>query len=378
MEAVKDFIPLIDGRIRMVRNFKEKIDKVPLRIVVEGTRGKSSTTMMIAEMLRGLDRVTLAKVTGENPIVMFGGVVMPLYRENNSVLLDYEIIPEVLNFNFDSLVFENQAISPYTMQYFHKVINPTHVIIPNIRLDHIESLGEDLVEITENFSHNYYVHKSKVEVYYIEPIESVHRVVYPILKEAAEDLPGIVTLHDVPVPEHYQYLPGAENILISTYFIRQYFGVDIDETKYLRRLEGNLTIRTGPDGIRYISLAKVNDPASFLSMMKYFLSQTDDDVILVGYFRRDRIGRNYLFETIMPEVEKLYGHRIRKIWLAGHATKHAFDRFSPEIQDKTYYWVGNESIDSIIAYAKKHNYILITMVNRVNTFMDELYEKMVV
>ena len=195
MEAVKDFIPRIDGRIRMVRNFKEKIDKVPLRIVVEGTRGKSSTTMMIAEMLRGLDRVTLAKVTGENPIVMFGGVVMPLYRENNSVLLDYEIIPEVLNFNFDSLVFENQAISPYTMQYFHKVINPTHVIIPNIRLDHIESLGEDLVEITENFAHNYYVHKSKVDVYYIEPIESVHRVVYPILKEAAEDLPGIVTLH---------------------------------------------------------------------------------------------------------------------------------------------------------------------------------------
>ncbi len=80
----------------------------------------------------------------------------------------------------------------------------------------------------------------------------------------------------------------------------------------------------------------------------------------------------------MPEVEKLYGHRIRKIWLAGHASKHAFDRFSPETQEKTYYWVGNESIDSIIAYAKKHNYILITMVNRVNKFMDELYEKMVV
>jgi len=280
VEALKEFIPRIDDRLRMVNDFKEKIDKVPLRIVVEGTRGKSSTVMMVAEMLRGLERITLAKVTGENPIVMFGGVVMPLYRLHDSVLLDYEIIPEVMNFDFDSLVFENQAISPDTMQYFHKVINPTHVIIPNIRLDHVESLGEDLVEITRSFAHNYYVHGSRVEVYYIEPIESVHRVVYPILQAAAEDLPKIMTLHDVPVPEQYKALPGAENILISTYFIRQYFGVDIDKTKYIRRLEGNLTIKTGHDGVRYASLAKVNDPASFLAMMNYFLSRTEDDIIL--------------------------------------------------------------------------------------------------
>jgi len=377
VEAVKQFVPKIDGRLQMVKNFMEKINKAPLRIVVEGTRGKSSTVMMIAEMLRGLERITLAKVTGENPIVMFGGVVMPLYRVNDSVLLDYEIIPEVLNFDFDSLVFENQAISPYTMRYFHKMINPTHVIIPNIRLDHVESLGEDIVEITESFAHNYYVHKSKVEVYYIEPIESVHREVYPILQAAAEDLPEIVTLHDVPVPEQYRYLPGAENILISTYFIRQYFGVEVDEAKYIRRLEGNLTIKTGLDGIRYISLAKVNDPASFLAMMHYFLSRTEEDIILVGYLRRDRIGRNYLFETIIPEIERLYGHRIKKVWIAGQASKHAFDRFSPELQKNTYYWVHRDSIDSILAYAKKHNYILITMINRVNSFMDELYEKMV-
>jgi hypothetical protein len=66
---------------------------------------------------------------------------MPLYRYHDSVLIDYETVPGINTFEFDSLVFENQAISPYTMQYFHKVIDPTHVLIPNIRLDHLESRG---------------------------------------------------------------------------------------------------------------------------------------------------------------------------------------------------------------------------------------------
>lgn len=376
MEAVKEFVPKFDHRLREVRDFRKKMQRVPLRIVVEGTRGKSSTTMMVAEMLRGLGRKTLAKVTGENPIIIAGGIVMPLYRFHDSVLIDYETVPGINTFEFDSLVFENQAISPYTMQYFHKVIDPTHVLIPNIRLDHLESLGSDLVEITENFCHNYYVHKSKVEVYYIEPIKKVHDVVFPLLRETAEDLPHIVTLHDVPVPPRYYNLPGAENILLSTYFIRQNFGVSIDETKYMQRLEHNLTIRKGKDGIRYANLAKVNDPSSFLAMMHYFFGGTTDEIVLVGYFRKDRAGRNQLFEMIFPEIERLYGNRIRKIWLAGHASKHAFKKLSPETKNKTYYWVDRESIDSILAYAKKHNLVIVTMVNRVTNFMDELYEKM--
>lgn len=376
METVKEFVPRFDHRLREVREFKQKIEKVPLRIVVEGTRGKSSTTMMVAEMMRNLGRKTLAKVTGENPIIIAGGIVMPLYRFHDSVLLDYETIPGINTFEFDSLVFENQAISPYTMQYFHKVIDPTHVLIPNIRLDHVESLGSDLTEIAENFCHNYYVHKSKVEVYYVEPIKTVHDVVYPLLRETADDIPDIVTLHDVPVPLQYRNLPGAENIILSTFFIKQHFGVSIDETRYLQRLEHNLVINTGTDGIRYANLAKVNDPSSFLAMMHYFLGRTDDEIILVGFFRKDRAGRNHLFEMIFPDIERLYGSRIRKIWLAGHASKHAFKKFSPKMQEKTYYWVDRESIDSILAYAKKHNLLIVTMVNRVNNFMDELYEKM--
>lgn len=185
-----------------------------------------------------------------------------------------------------------------------------------------------------------------------------------------------MTLHDVPVPEQYKGMPGAENILISLFFIKQNFGLDMDGGKYMRRLEGNLTIKTGQEGVRYANLAKVNDPASFLAMMHYFLSRTDDEVVLVGYFRRDRPGRSYGFESILPEIEKLYGHRIRKAWFAGYSSKHVFKKLSPELQKKTYYWVGDDSIDSILAYAKKHDLVIITMVNRVNSFMDKLYDKM--
>ena len=377
MEALKEFVPRLDHRLRAIRHFKEKIGQVPLRVVVEGTRGKSSTVMMTAEMLRGLGKKTLAKVTGENPVIIYGSLVMPLYRLKDSVLLDYEIVPEVLDFDIDSLVFENQAITPYTMRYFHKVLSPQHVLIPNIRLDHLESLGEGIFEIAGNFAHNFYVHNSKVDIYYIETIEEIHRDVYPALQAAQEDLPDTITLHDVPVPERYKSLPGAENFLVSAYFINYNFGVTVDETQYMRRLAENLSIKTGKDEVRYVNLAKVNDPASFLAALHYAIGGTTDEIVLVGYFRKDRAGRNYLFETIFPEIEKLYGHRIRKTWLAGYASKHAFKKFSPALRDKTYYWVNNDSIDSILSYAKKHDLLIITMVNRVNAFMDELYEKMV-
>ncbi len=77
------------------------------------------------------------------------------------MLLDYDNIPEILEFDVDAFIYENQAITPYTMRYMHKILQPQYVLIPNIRIDHTEGLGLDLAEMTRSFADNYRMMKNK-------------------------------------------------------------------------------------------------------------------------------------------------------------------------------------------------------------------------
>jgi hypothetical protein len=388
------FIPQLDNRIRDVGSFKEKINTIPLRIIVEGTRGKSSTVKMLEEMMRGLGKKTFAKVTGEEtPLLIYNGIIFPLYRQNHAVLLDYETVPAILNFDIDAIVLENQAITPYTMRHVHYMLHPQHVIIPNIRLDHNETLGSDLEEMVENFINNYRATESKLDIYYGEPIEEVRRVVLPMLQSFAEEKPKQVTLHAIKIAENSRHIPGIENYLLDKYFIernfgitideveyvrpagREYLGTPINESEYIRRLESNLKIRQNSSSIRYLNLAKVNDPYSFLNVMDFIFKNNSENVALVAYFRKDRAGRTKLFEDIFPELALKLSRRIRHIWLGGYATSHVFSRLPSSLQDICDY-ADTGDIDSILAYAKSNNLVLVTMVNSVNPFMNALREKL--
>jgi hypothetical protein len=392
---MNEFVPLLDNRVRDVKKFREKIRRIPMRVIVEGTRGKSSTVRILEEMMRGLGKKTFAKVTGEQtPLLIYNGVVIPLYRKRHSVLLDYETIPTILNFDVDAVVIENQAITPYTMRYLHQIVKPQHVIIPNIRVDHNETLGTDLEEMTHNFVNNYRTTTSRIQVYYGEPLEEIRRVVLPILSEFAEKHPEKMKLHTIKIPPRSGYLCGIENYLVDKYFIEYNFGIKIDEVEYVgparsknmgntineaeyvRRTENNLKIRKNSQGIRYLNLAKVNDPYSFLQALSHVIGQTEDPVALVGYFRPDRVGRTQLFEHILSDLPKEIGPRIKQVWLAGFHTELVYSHLPPAMQEITHPSTDITDIDSILSHVRKHNMILITMVNRVNPFMDKLVDQL--
>ena len=392
---MNEFVPLLDNRVRDVKKFREKILKIPMRIIVEGTRGKSSTVRILEEMMRGLGKKTFAKVTGEQtPLLIYNGVVIPLYRKHNAVLLDYETIPTILNFDIDAVVIENQAITPYTMRYLHQILKPQHVIIPNIRLDHNETLGTDLEEMTYNFVDNYRTATSKIQVYYGEPLEEIRQVVLPILQEFADKFPEKMRLHAIKFPKKSAYVCGIENYLVNKYFIEFNFGIrineveyvgparnksdgiTINESEYIRRTENNLKIRINSQGIRYLNMAKVNDPFSFLQALSYVLKRTEDSIALVGYFRPDRVGRTELFRDILSSLPPDISPRIKQVWLAGYHTTLVWDHLPPSLQAIAHPSTDISDIDSILSYVKKHNLILVTMVNRVNPFMDELVQQL--
>lgn len=366
------FVPRMNNRLDEVSKFKEKIAHIPIRIIVEGTRGKSSAAMMLGEMLRSQGKNTLVKVTGENPLLIYNGVIFPLYRKGNVALLDYELIPGILNFDLDAIVYENQALTPYTMRYFHQALDPQYVIVPNIRTDHPENMGFSLPEITRNFADNYRVTKRVTHVYYVEPISEVHDIVYPILKKYAEMYPDRMSLSDVTVPDKWRDLPGIENFLVTSFFLRHALGILVDEEIYIQNLQPQLHFMKGSGSLKYMNLAKINDPDSFLRMLSYMLKITPGNLALVGFLRDDRVGRTRIFEKILPVLEERYGPRIKKIWLAGYGTEHMFHTMSGTMQSITTPGITASTIPDIISYVREHNLILITMFNRVNSFMDRL------
>lgn len=363
-------------RIQDIEAYTNKIPHISHRIIVEGTRGKSSTVRMLEECIRRAGYTTLAKTTGEDPELIYNGEIISLFREHDTILLDYDNIPSILNYDVDALVIENQAITPYTMRYVHGIIRPLHVVIPNIRIDHIEGLGNDLVEMTENFARNLLVTPDRKEVYYTEPIRKVHDTVFPVLQEFAERHDDLVNLHDIEVPRDYRRLPGIENVCVCEYFMKHAFGVSIDTGGLLSRIHEKLAVKTNEKGIRYFNASKINDPISFVHMLSYLLDQNDDRVALIAFLRHDRAGRNEIFEDFLDEIAEKFGHRIERIWLAGYGTEHLYDRLPGPLKEVATCNVGMDDIPAILEVVQERRLLAIPIINRVNAFMDELIRRL--
>ncbi len=356
--------------------FREKIARIPVRILVEGTRGKTSTVMLLEEELRKNGHRTLAKVTGHDPMYIWNGLPIPINRDHQPPLLDFDNVPGILDFDCDVLILENQAITPYTMRYIHSLIDPQHVLIPNIRIDHSEGLGSNLNEMAESFVKNYRVTGGRKTVYYGENIAEIYQVVAPVFREFAARNPRLMKFVEIAPNPQYQGVPYVENVNVVSLFLRHSFGIRMDFHHTLERLLGMLSIRTSPDGIRYLDLAKVNDPASFLQVLQYLFRSSREDIALVGYFRKDRVDRNVIFEQIFPEMEQIFGDRIRKIWFAGYGSLHSCRSLPPAYRNAVTCPTDITDIDSILRYVRENNLVLVTTCNRVNPFMDTLMAKL--
>ncbi|KQC05832.1 MAG: hypothetical protein APR53_01975 [Methanoculleus sp. SDB] len=369
---MKAFIPEIH-RSGDIRAFEEKISRISMRVLVEGTRGKSSTVMLLEEMIRGTGARTLAKITGESPQIIHNGEHIDIFRERDNILLDYDNIPSVISHDVDAIIFENQAITPYTMRYIHHILRPRHIIIPNIRIDHTEGLGNDLAEMTENFARNWLVTDELKHVYYSEPIPKVHDLVFPILRDFAGQHPRHVVLHDVSIPPEYREIPGIENFCNAAAFMQSTFGIHENPAPFLRRITEKLKVKVNCRSVRYVNAAKINDPISLIHMLRYLLRQTPEQVALVAYFRKDRVGRSDIFEDFFGEIDEKFGDRIERIWFAGFGTGHVFKHLPPRLREKTAINTDSDDIETIIATAEADNLIVIPIINRVNPFMDRLY-----
>jgi gamma-polyglutamate synthase len=127
-----------------------RLKRIGIRIHVNGTRGKSSVTRLIAGGLREGGIVTCAKTTGTLARMIFpDGREVPVFRPSRAnVIEQIRIVSTAASFNAQALVIECMALQP-ELQWLSesKFVHATHGVITNARPDHLDVMGPDEVDV---------------------------------------------------------------------------------------------------------------------------------------------------------------------------------------------------------------------------------------
>jgi poly-gamma-glutamate synthase PgsB/CapB len=144
----------VAGIIEFGRHQK-RIYSIPIRIHINGTRGKSSVTRLIGAALREAGIRTITKVTGTNPrLILEDGSEAEIYRkESPNIIEQLSIIKYAAKRKAEALVMECMALQPQYQWITEKqMIHATIGVITNVRLDHVDVMGYTLSEIANVLS----------------------------------------------------------------------------------------------------------------------------------------------------------------------------------------------------------------------------------
>jgi poly-gamma-glutamate synthase PgsB/CapB len=120
------------------------VRSIPIRIHVNGTRGKSSVTRLIAAGLRAHGIRTFAKTTGSLPrVITHSGTEYPVYRPAKpNIIEQIRIVSFAAKAGAEALVIECMALRPqFQVLTELKLIQATHGVITNAREDHLDVMG---------------------------------------------------------------------------------------------------------------------------------------------------------------------------------------------------------------------------------------------
>jgi poly-gamma-glutamate synthase PgsB/CapB len=142
------------GVFEMLRH-ADRRRRIPIRIHVNGSRGKSSTTRLIAAGLRAGGIRTLAKTTGSAAQVIYpDGHELPVRRRGGpNIREQLRIFRIAVEEGAQAIVLECMAVRPdlqWTTE--HHIVKATIGVITNVRPDHLEVMGPSMKDAAESLS----------------------------------------------------------------------------------------------------------------------------------------------------------------------------------------------------------------------------------
>ncbi len=320
-----------------------------MRIVVSGTRGKSTLIRMLSFMLSTKYKV-LSKVTGEKAVIIRNGAEIPIrMRPRQRILENLPLLSEKADF----IILENQTITPYTMRIFNRIVRPDIVVITNIRRDHTEFLGERREHIAECFGRS--IQKGVSMVLSGEHDDRLNEIIRRHVERRGGEFRVVRSSSD----------PPASELLSLTRFLSEHLLGDVhgERFKLLNEyIESMFSIRESK-GVRFFDGSKINDPDSACLVIRYLLRKYNDRFLLFCQFRRDRRDRTSVFCDFLLKLPSR--DRFEGVLLAGHGAEVVARRVGGEVM---------RNAKEVLDRARSDSATLLMLVNRHAQPMSEVAE----
>ncbi|MGL4009747.1 poly-gamma-glutamate synthase PgsB [Staphylococcus nepalensis] len=139
------------------RKHSTRLEKIPIRVNINGIRGKSTITRLIYSILREDQYRVVGKTTGTDARMMywFTQNEFPVYRKPQGANIgeQRDIIDKVVKEKANALVNECMAVNPdYQIIFQRDLVKANIGVIVNVLEDHMDVLGPTLNEVAEAFT----------------------------------------------------------------------------------------------------------------------------------------------------------------------------------------------------------------------------------
>jgi len=288
----------------------KSLAKIPIRIHINGARGKSSVTRLVASALRSAGIVTMAKTTGSAPrIIDKEGRDLIIHRlRSASIGEQVKLIRNFAKKKIEALVIECMAVQPqYQWVAEQKMIKSTISVITNVRPDHLDEMGSTMSDISYSLSNTIPFNGSFItaERDYCEEFEEIAKKRNTII--------NIVDSNNITDEylNKFPYLEHADNIAIALEVCKD-LGVDSDTA-----LSGMLKTPPDPGALviwdllfennknRFVSAFAANDPKSTLQIWQLLENRISDynSCIFLNTRSDRRYRTNQLISLVCNEIK---------------------------------------------------------------------------
>lgn len=381
------FLVLAYGAWEQIKHQKN-IDSIPVRININGIRGKSTVTRLITGIVTEAGYKTVGKTTGTSArmIYWFTEEEKPIVRrpEGPNIGEQRRVVKEAARLQAEALVSECMAVNPdYQITFQEKMIQANIGVIVNVLEDHMDVMGPTLDEVAEAFLATipYKGHLITIDGPYLEYFKTV----------AAKRRTKVIVADNSRITDEFlrkfDYMVFPDNASLALAVAE---ALDIPEEIAFR---GMLNAHPDPGAMRITQFGDpkapaflvngfaANDAASTLRIWERVgeIGYSVDSPIVIMNCRPDRVDRTEQFardvlpyiktdilvligETTSPIMDAYNEGKIpaKEIWdLEGHSTEEIFNKLRPELHNRMIYGVGNihGAAEPLIEVMKEYEHI---------------------
>tara|TARA_Y100001960_G_scaffold97311_1_gene104721 strand:- start:472 stop:1653 length:1182 start_codon:yes stop_codon:yes gene_type:complete len=306
-------------------NHQHVVSNIPLRIHVNGTRGKSSVTRLIAAGLRAGGMRTFAKTTGTAPrIIDSKGKDRIIHRlRSASIGEQIKLLRLFSKEKPDAVVMECMAVQPeYQWISEHQMIQSHIGVITNARPDHLEEMGPTIDDVKKSLG-NTIPYNGKIVLGEKNIIDSVSDVT--ALRSTKYFVADENKITDSQLAG-FSYIEHPQNIAIALKVCKE---LGIDQETALNGMQnsnpdpGALVINNidfGAGKIYFINSMAANDPVSTLQIWNIINSKYFPKNYCTIYLncRDDRRSRTIqllevIYKKIKPKQVIIRGKKIEAL-----------------------------------------------------------------